>query len=86
MSSKIKYRADVEAGYKVTISPDYSQSSNFIICPSLARKFRHSSEAVLIAGPCPESWVQNPGDVLSRPCTRPRYPWQTTPRAPYSLS
>lgn len=54
MSSKIKYRADVEAGYKVTISPDYSQSSNFIICPSLARKFRHSSEAVLIAGPCPD--------------------------------
>lgn len=53
MSSKIKYRADVEAGYKVTISPGYSQSSNFIICLSLARKFRHSSEAVLIAGPCP---------------------------------
>lgn len=30
------------------------------LCPSLARKFRHSSEAILIAGPCP-AWCRIPG-------------------------
>lgn len=57
MSSVIKRRADVHAGYKVAISPDYSQSSHFIISSSLAHKVRHSSEAVLIAGPCP-AWCR----------------------------
>lgn len=57
MSSKVKRRADAGAGYKVSISPDYSQSSNFIICPSLDHKFRHSSKAILIAGSYP-AWCR----------------------------